>query len=175
MCSSDLTNLTPDLFDFLGGGQAYESLQGVRGGDRLFVVARGSEYLHRGYILFRTQQTELLGETEGAPLIASCATAPAARGRGLYPRALNEELRYLHKHGYSRAIIETDPENHASRRGIEAAGFSLAWEMEAWIFINRFVFQRIRKQSRTRFAFSVASSDRTARRLNARLKQCSNT
>src|SRR5438046_1603522 len=36
-------NMTPRLKAFLGGESAYENLQGVREGDRLFVVASGEE------------------------------------------------------------------------------------------------------------------------------------
>ena len=143
-------NLTPELRSFLGGEEAYESLEGVRSGDRLFVVKNGKEYVHRGYILFHTRQTKILGDPDGAPLIANCATARDARGKGLYRRALNTELVYLHKHVYQRAIIETHPENVASRRGIEAAGFALAWETQVWIVFNWFVVQRIRSKEGTR-------------------------
>lgn len=143
-------HLTPELRSFLGGEEAYESLEGVRAGDCLFVVKNGLEYVHRGYILFHTRQTKILGDPDGSPLIAFCATARDARGKGLYRRALNSELVYLHKHGHQRAIIETDPENVPSRRGIEAAGFSLAWETQVWIIFNWFVVQQIRNREGTR-------------------------
>ena len=145
-------NLTPELQKFLGGEEAYEGLQGVRGGNRLFVITNGNEYVHRGYILFHTRQTKILGDREGAPLIAYCATLPSARGRGLYRRALNAELCYLQRNGYTRALIETDPENLPSRRGIESAGFKLAWETRVWIIVNWLVVQRIRKNGVTRLA-----------------------
>src|SRR4051794_18080449 len=35
------TNLTPELRSYLGGDRAFESLQGVREGDALFVIASG--------------------------------------------------------------------------------------------------------------------------------------
>ena len=144
-------NLTPELQTFLGGEEAFESLQGVRGGDRLFLVVNGCEYLHRGYILFRTRQSKILGDPRADPLIANCATARGTRGRGLYRRALNAEVCHLQKLGYERVIIETQPDNHASRRGIEAAGFSLAWEAQVWIVLNWLVVQRVQKLGTTRW------------------------
>jgi len=135
--------MTPQLQDFLGGEQALEHLAGVRNGDRLFVVSSGSELHHCGYILFQTRQTRILGETGNPPLIASCLTAPSARGRGLYRRALNAELCYLRSQGYERAVIETDPENVASRKGIEAAGFQLCREANVWIVLNWMVYQKM--------------------------------
>jgi len=136
--------LTPELRAYLGGEQAVESLQAVRDGDRLFVITRGGEFVHRGYIVFKTRQSRLLGDDEASPLIAFCSTSPKARGRGIYRRALETEVMYLFGHGYQRVLIETDPQNYASRKGIEAAGFTFAWEARVWIWLNWFVIRRNR-------------------------------
>jgi RimJ/RimL family protein N-acetyltransferase len=130
-----------ELRAFLGGDGALENLEGVRNGDELFVVAKEGEYHHCGYILFRTPQTRIIGEPQDPPLIACCLTAPAARGRGLYRRALIAELRHLWNRGYRRVVIETSPENLPSRKGIEAAGFRLCREVSAWIVLNWLVYQ----------------------------------
>jgi GNAT superfamily N-acetyltransferase len=140
-----------NLLKFLGGAAAAENLQGVREGNELFVVAQGSEYQHCGYILFRTRQSRIIGEPKDAPLIACCFTAPSARGRGLYRRALIAELRHLRGRGYRRAVIETSPDNLPSRKGIEAAGFRLCREVSVWIFLNCLVYQkRIESSGATR-------------------------
>ncbi len=136
--------LTPQLWDFLGGEDAFESLHGVRNGDRLFVVTNGEQYLHRGYIIFKTRQSKLLGDEAGLPLIGYCSTIPSARGRGLYRRALEAEVCYLHSIGHGRVLIETAPENHASLKGIEAAGFTFSWSASIWITLNLLVVRRIR-------------------------------
>ena len=115
--------MTPQLRAFLGGDAAEENLRGVRNGDHLFVVADQTEYLHRGYIVFHTRQSRIIGDPYGLPLIAYCYTSPKARGRGLYQRALNAELSYLRTQGHKRALIETEPSNTKSRKGI-GAGFS---------------------------------------------------
>ena len=41
-----------------------------------------------------------------------------------------------------RVVIETSPDNIASRKGIEAAGFRLCREISAWIVLNSFVYQK---------------------------------
>jgi len=127
----------------LGGEGAVENLEGVRNGNRLFVVAKGDEFQHCGYILFKTRQTLIIGENGNPPLIACCQTTPAARGRGLYRKALHAELGYLWSKGHRRAVIETSPDNLPSRRGIEAAGFRPCREVEVWILASCVVWQKV--------------------------------
>jgi len=143
--------LTPELRSFLGGEEAIENLEGVRTGNRLFVVANDSGFLHCGYILFQTRQTRIIGETTGPPVIACCQTVPTAQGRGLYRNALRAELCYLRERGYRRAVIETDPKNIPSRRGIEAAGFRLCRQATSWIVLNWIVGQKLVEPSGVRW------------------------
>jgi RimJ/RimL family protein N-acetyltransferase len=143
--------LTPEITSFLGGTEADEHLRGVRTGDLLFLVMRGGTCQHCGYILFETRQTRILGEPKRVPLIASCKTAPESRGRGLYRRALQAELCHLQKLGFDRAVIETDPENVASRKGIEAAGFRLFRHVKVWLLLNCLVFQHVIEGSHARW------------------------
>jgi GNAT superfamily N-acetyltransferase len=143
--------LTRELERFLGGPAAVENLQGVRGGDTLYVVRDGDRYLNRGYVLYKTRAKKLIGELEKTPLIAYCFTAPEARGRGLYRRALMAELRRLKEQGHNRAVIEVDPGNVPSIRGIEGAGFTKGREIGLWIMLNWLVIRRMREQSGTRW------------------------
>ena len=145
------TILTPELRAFLGGGEAFDNLEGVRNGDRLFVIMAADEYLHRGYIMFSCRANKMLGDSEKRPIIGYCKTAPGARGRGLYRRALAAEKAYLWNHGYTSVLIETDPENYASRRGIEGSGFSFAWTVHVWIFFNCLVVRCLRNGIRSRW------------------------
>ena len=149
------TALTPEVRAFLGDADAQESIEGVRQGNQLFLVTNHGEIQHCGYILFETRQTKILGEKDRPPLIACCLTAPAARGRGLYRKALNAELCYLRTRGYRRAVIETDPENAPSRKGIEAAGFRLRREISACILLNWLVLQKVREDTRTKWTLTV--------------------
>jgi hypothetical protein len=142
--------LGPELYAFLGGGEAFEAVQGVRNGDVLFVVKHGKTFVHCGYIVFKTKETQILGEHEPTPLIACCKTAPTAQGRGLYRKALNEEVLFLKEHGYTRVIIATAPDNTASRRGIEAAGFKLVRKVSVVIILNCLVMRRLREERGTK-------------------------
>jgi len=136
--------LNPELETFLGGPAAFENLCGVRDGDLLFVVTDGERYVHRGYALFKTRQKALLGEQEATPLIAYCYTPEAARGRRLYQRALVAEIDFLRAMGFRRIVIETDPSNIASQRGILAAGFEYNREVRVWIVLNSLIVRATR-------------------------------
>jgi GNAT superfamily N-acetyltransferase len=131
---------TPDLIQALGP-DGMENLNGVRGGNWLLVVSRGKEVLHYHFVMFRNRQTRILGEENWPPLLGCAYTAPAARGRGLFRRCLRAALLLLCERGYRRAIIETHPENHASRKAIEGAGFHLRREGTSWVFMNCLVWR----------------------------------
>lgn len=142
--------LDPELLAFLGGPAAEEYLDGVRHGDRLFIVTNGNRYVHYGYVMFNSKTTRIFGEKNEVPLIGNCFTAEEARGLGIYRKALNDELRFLHSLGFRRAVIETDPKNYASRKGIEAAGFRFVHEVRVWIVFNLIVLQQFKIDSGVR-------------------------
>jgi len=147
--------LDPALEEFLGGPSAVENLRGIRNGDLLFLVTDDERYVHRGYALRRTRQKHLLGEHEDTPMIAYCYTAPAARGRGLYQHALVAEADHLQAAGFQRVVIETDPSNIASQKGILAAGFAYEREVRAWIFLNLLVVRVTRDRTGRRLGMLV--------------------
>ena len=151
--------LSPELYAFLGD-EAFESVQGVRDGDVLFVVKHGKTFVHCGYVLFEHKGTKLVGEQESTPIIACCKTAQAAQGRGLYRKALNEEVLYLKERGYTRVIITTAPDNTASRRGIEAAGFNLIREVRVVIILNCIVWRRLREDRGTKSRLFLLRSEK---------------
>src|SRR5262245_16396333 len=106
--------LTPGLRRFLAAADATSELEGVRAGDRLFVLANDRDYLASSYIFFNTtketrRQARILGEGWNTPIIGLSYTAPASRGRGIYRRLLNEMFRFLSGLGYARAVCEVDP------------------------------------------------------------------
>jgi RimJ/RimL family protein N-acetyltransferase len=137
-------------------------VSGIRSGDRLFIVADRDNYLHRGYVIFNGRAKKLIDEPGNVPLIGYCYTAAAARGRGLYRRALLAEMRYLQELGYKRVVIDTHPVNHASRKGIEAAGFAFVRTVSAWIVLNLFAIRRTETGHNTRWrvVFFLGSGDR---------------
>lgn len=110
----------------------------------LYVVYVNGECQHFGRVGFSSRQVRILGELPQTVLIGPCVTIPQARGRGLYRRALAELGALLRAAGHKRIILETAPENYASQRGIEAAGYKLQRIMDIWIFFNALAVATIR-------------------------------
>lgn len=111
-------------------------------GDWVYVVLVNGKCAHFGSVCFSSRQLRILGEPN-TPLIGHCFTAPAARGRGLYRRALATIAGHLGASGYSRVVVETHPTNHASRRGIQAAGFEMQHILKVCIFLNLIAITRV--------------------------------
>jgi RimJ/RimL family protein N-acetyltransferase len=119
----------------------------IHHGDWLYAVLVNGECQHFGGVGFSSRQIRILGERSRIPLIGACNTVPEARGRGLYRRALAELGTRLQAAGYERVLIETKPENYASQRGIDAAGYQLQRIMSIWIFFSVIAFATIRINS----------------------------
>jgi hypothetical protein len=139
--------LTPELLAFLGGEPARRELDGVRQGDRLFVVTHGTRLLSCSYIFFDTtaetrRQLRILGENRPVPVIGLSYTAPEARGRGLYRRILTEMFWWLGNVGFKRAICEVDPENAPSNKASAASGMKVCRELVDWRIANCVLVQR---------------------------------
>lgn len=146
--------LTPSLRAGLGGASG--ELAGVRRGDRLFVVAAGAEFLACSYVFFDVtketrRHTRIYGEARNTPVIGMSFTAPAARGRGLYRRILNDMFVYLAGMGCQRAVCEVDPRNTASNRASEAAGMQICRELSEWSLLKRLFLQRVTEGGRSRW------------------------
>lgn len=137
--------LTPAARAALEQGEGADYVEAVRAGDELFAVLDADgRILHHSFVLYRTRTKALLGEAPDTPLFAHCVTAEAARGRRLYPRTLRHALRVLREHGRERAVINCDPANTASVKGIEHAGFTLLATLDTWIVAGVFALQRRR-------------------------------
>jgi hypothetical protein len=127
----------------LSAGEGRPYLDGLAGDDLLFAVTdAGHRIVHHSYVLFHTRTKAVLGESTQTPLFAHCVTAPDARGRHFYPRALRYGLAVLGQRGHRRAVINCDPVNRASIAGIERAGFRRVREIDTWIFASCFGVQK---------------------------------
>lgn len=141
--------LPPAVLHSMHAGAAMQDFRGIAKGNRIFVVLRGNCCLHSGYVRLisdyntHDRKAVLFGELENLPEIRSCETAPNARGKGLYRRVLNEQLRYLETLGHSRVVLHIMAENKPSIRGATAAGFQLCRSLNDWVFLNSLVFQRV--------------------------------
>jgi RimJ/RimL family protein N-acetyltransferase len=148
--------LTPGLFAFLGGDGARSEIEGVRAGDRLFVVAEGTEYIAYSYIFFETtaetrRQARILGENPGTPIIGLSFTAEKARGRGIYRRILAEMFRFLEHSGYGRAVCEVEAGNAASNRASRAAGMQVCRELSDWRIAGYVMVQKMHYSGNSRW------------------------
>jgi RimJ/RimL family protein N-acetyltransferase len=63
---------------------------------------------------------------------------PQARGRGVATRALSEHARWaIRRYGIQRLELTTDPENVASQRVAEKAGFTREGVLRAYLYSRR--------------------------------------
>lgn len=154
VCRENLTlALSPRLVEQLSRGEDAEYLEGLRGQDMLLAVLNDAgDILHHSFILFETRTKALLDEDFKTPLFAHCVTRPEARGRHLYPQVLRYGLRVLGEKGHSRAVINCDPSNHASIRGIERAGFRMSRELRTWSIASKLCLQTGRDRTGERLA-----------------------
>lgn len=141
--------MTGDLRRFLGGESSTAEIEGVRHGDRLFVVSGPEGYSCYSYIFLDTRketrrQAKVLGEPVGTPIIGMSFTLPQARGRGLYRKVLKEMFGVLQGMGYDRVVCEIEPGNTASQKASYAAGMRVHKELWDWKILSRLVVQRIK-------------------------------
>jgi RimJ/RimL family protein N-acetyltransferase len=95
------------------------------------------------FVIFQSFYKRILGEADAVPIICNCVTLPAFRGQGLYPLLLNEACRHLAAQGHRRAIVTCAPDNLASIRGIEKAGFRKVKTLYSLVFFSRWIiYQR---------------------------------
>ena len=154
-----IDSLNPQLAATLEIDRHREDLETIHKGNRLFVVASGTQVLHRGYVCTvdppavarHERKAIFFGDLSDVPTIRSCETTAGARGKGLYRRVLNEQLRYLRSLGYSRAVLYIMAENTASVRGATAAGFRLSRVLVDWILFETIVFQKVAENGSARW------------------------
>jgi GNAT superfamily N-acetyltransferase len=122
----------------------------LRGDDLLFAATDSDgDVLAYGFVLFDSYSKKVLGEATETPLIGNCYTLPEHRRKGLYARLLMTICTQLANAGHRRAIITCAPDNVASVRGIENAGFTRVQTVKSLLVASRWIaFQSL---SRERF------------------------
>ena len=91
------------------------------------------------FVLFASFYKRVLGEAQTTPMISNCYTDPAWRGQGLYPQLLVTTCLHLASQGHARAIITCAPDNLASVRGIEKAGFRRVKTLHSLVVLARWI------------------------------------
>lgn len=114
--------------------------EALTGDDQLFAtVDPQGQVISYGFVLFDSFYKRILGEARATPMIGNCFTWPAWRGRSLYPRLLMATCRQLAAQGHRRVIITCAPDNHASIRGIEKAGFTQVRTVRSLVVFARWI------------------------------------
>jgi RimJ/RimL family protein N-acetyltransferase len=116
-----------------------------KAGDQAIISSVNNEIVHLAWFGKREEirPDYELGEDCVFPLSASsaviydCWTPESARGLGYYPKTL-QKLSSILLQQYDHLWIYCLIENHASRRGIEKAGFTLAAELKGLRVLGRF-------------------------------------
>ena len=122
----------------IGGNHPYvEELQGE--GQLLAATGPHGGVTSYAFVVFESFYKKILGESSATPIISNCLTFPAYRGQGLYPLVLRASLQHLAAQGFSRAIITCAPDNIASVRGIEKAGFRRVKTIHSLIIFARWI------------------------------------
>ena len=127
------------------GGANHAYRQALCGADLLLaIVDEHGHVASYGFVLFESFYKQVLGEAADTPMIGNCFTNPQQRGRGFYPRLLRAACRRLAEEGYRRIIITCEPDNQASVRGIEKAGFRRVRTLSSLVVAARWIaWQRV--------------------------------
>lgn len=112
----------------------------LRGDGMLFAVAdEQGQVACYGFVLFDSFYKRILGEDRRTPMISNCLTYPQFRGQGRYPEMIRGACRSLAQQGFERAIITCSPQNAASVRGIEKAGFRRVKILYTLVLVTRWI------------------------------------
>lgn len=114
--------------------------EALRGDDHLLAALNSQgEVTSYGFVLFESFYKRILTETPSTPMIGNCFTLPVWRGLGFYPCLLVATCQHLAAQGYRRAVITCAPNNLASVRGIEKAGFKRVRTVRSLVILTRWI------------------------------------
>lgn len=100
------------------------------------LVLVGETLAHWSFLMYRSRMLCLLGAPEGAVLLGNAYTVPAFRGRGLQTRSLRARRRLAADSSAAWVVVETAPENTASRRALVRAGIAEMGELTVLVLLN---------------------------------------
>jgi len=127
-------------------GRVENLRRAVGRGERAYFAYSGGKVVHRslvqsgpGKAICELRVSFDLAEGEG--YVHHSKTAPAMRGRGIYPAVLSRIAQDWRQRG-RRLFIATVEANEASMRGIEKAGFKLARRVASLVWFGRCILQK---------------------------------
>ncbi len=98
-----------------------------------YSITEGDTVVHNSFVFPKLRVLQLLGKS--GPAIGECVTNPDYRGKSIYPYVINLAARNeLQK--FPEVFIIVRPDNPASIKGIEKAGF----RFHAHVLAKRFLF-----------------------------------
>lgn len=98
---------------------------------------------HESWVSFDTVLPSQFGFNSCFPVIGYSRTLPTYRGRSIYPSVLNYILHDLKTRNISsNAYILVSPENKASIRGIEKAGFELVAHLKGLRIVGSHIINK---------------------------------
>ena len=96
-----------------------------RGCGWVYFASMDGRFCHYSFVTPAARYRKFCPEIPAnALLIGPCMTMPAARGRSIYPRVIQQIAYDLTQEGRGPVYIQTDTTNAASIRGMEKAGFT---------------------------------------------------
>lgn len=96
-----------------------------RGSGWVYFASTDGRFCHYSFVTPATRYRKFCPEIPPkALLIGPCMTLPAARGRSIYPRVIQQIANDLIREDRGPVYIQTDTTNTASIRGMEKAGFT---------------------------------------------------
>ncbi|MDI1316117.1 hypothetical protein [Flavobacterium sp.] len=99
-----------------------------------YYILVNEQEIHQSF-LFKKVYLQKLIKKKG-PTIGDCKTAEAFKGKSIYPYVINHIANSELKEGINEVFINVNPDNFASIRGIEKAGFKKYVHLKA----KRFLF-----------------------------------
>ncbi|OGW13338.1 MAG: hypothetical protein A3G93_07810 [Nitrospinae bacterium RIFCSPLOWO2_12_FULL_45_22] len=112
----------------------------VAQGKKCFIARVGEELAHYSWLSFQEEYIDKLRKTarfaEDEGYIHTCRTLTPFRGKGIWPFVLGKICEYLLAKGYSRVLICVEPQNNASIKAIEKAGFRRTGEVKYWRLVG---------------------------------------
>lgn len=125
------------------GELPYEIAAEKGNGNTCFSVSDNGKFVHRSFLYDKIHVLKLLGKN--GPAIGNCVTGEDYRGQSVYPKMIHRIAVGQLQEGKKEVFIIVNPDNTASVRGIEKAGFELYASIKARRFLLFYFDKEIKR------------------------------